>query len=100
MQNDGDSKGNKRGDLKVTMKGILMDNKPTPINMTNHSYFNLDGHDSKEGIDNHFLEVYAEEFTPVDKDLIATKEVLSLDEGPEVLGGLRHGGQKLADLLW
>lgn len=48
--------------------------KPTPINLTNHSYFNLtDGGASDIG--GHFLKVYGEHYTPVDATLIPTGRI-------------------------
>ena len=44
--------------------------KPTIINLTNHSYFNLTG--CKEDILNHFLKLNADSITPVDSTLITT----------------------------
>ncbi len=37
----------------------------TPINLTNHSYFNLSGHDSGKDILDHKLQLFTKEFTPV-----------------------------------
>ena len=42
----------------------------TPIGMTNHSYFNLDGFGGT--VDNHTMRIYAKEYTEVDKNLIPT----------------------------
>ena len=44
--------------------------------MTNHSYFNLAGHDAgAESVMNHIVQIHAEEYTPTDKLLIPTGEI-------------------------
>jgi aldose 1-epimerase len=48
--------------------------KPTVVNLTNHSYFNLTGDPSKT-ISDHELELKADKFVPVDKTLIPTGEL-------------------------
>ncbi len=47
--------------------------KDTPVNLTNHSYFNLNGCDG-EKVHNTLLKICAEEFTPVNERLIPTGE--------------------------
>jgi aldose 1-epimerase len=49
-------------------------NKPTPINLTNHSYFNLAGAGAPTVLD-HELMVEAKEFTPTDETLIPTGKI-------------------------
>ena len=49
---------------------------PTPINVTNHSYFNLAG---TGDITNHVMQINASEYTPVGPDLIPTGELASVD---------------------
>ncbi|MDO3387246.1 aldose epimerase family protein [Gilvimarinus sp. SDUM040013] len=45
---------------------------PTPVNLTQHSYFNLAGSGS---VENHTLCIHAEHFTPVNDELIPTGEI-------------------------
>ena len=45
--------------------------KPTVINLTNHAYFNLDGHGAGS-ILNHEITIHADHYTPVDSESIPT----------------------------
>ena len=54
--------------------------KPTVINMTNHSYFNLSG-DPNNSIVEDSLIVYADKMTPIDDKLIPTGEFRELKPG-------------------
>ncbi len=74
------------GNLKVSVKFSLSDDdelkleynaetdKATPVNLTNHSYFNLTG-DVSNTILNHVLMIDADKYTPVDTGLIPTGEL-------------------------
>ena len=59
----------------------MVSDKTTVINPTNHSYFNLNGHDSGD-ILGHELEIYSEAYLPTDKQLIPTGEIFSVQGTP------------------
>ncbi len=59
-------------ELKVSYEAET--DKDTVINLTHHSYFNLGGHDSGD-ILGHELMLNADNYTPVDDDLIPTGQI-------------------------
>lgn len=81
------------GNLTVKVKYTLTDanellieydaetDKATPVNLTNHSYFNLSG-DPSTTILNHALMVDADKYTPVDTTLIPTGELKDVTGTP------------------
>lgn len=54
--------------------------KPTIVNMTNHSYFNLDG-DARSNAD-HLLTVDADYYTPVDSTFMTSGEIVPVEGTP------------------
>jgi aldose 1-epimerase len=59
-------------ELKISYEAET--DKDTVLNLTHHSYFNLGGHDSGD-ILGHELTLNADNYTPVDDDLIPTGEI-------------------------
>lgn len=81
------------GNLNVTVAYTLTDDnellidytaetdKPTVLNLTNHSYFNLTG-DINNTILDHTLQINADKYTPVDASLIPTGELKEVKGTP------------------
>lgn len=55
--------------------------KRTVVNMTNHSYFNLNG-DPNQTVENHVLYLNADNYTPVDSTYMPTGEIASVKDTP------------------
>jgi len=88
-----DGEENYPGNLKAKVTYTLTDDNvlrmdynnttetETICNLTNHSYFNLEGHDGSP-VTGHELQVFAEKTTAVDEELIPTGELTKLAGTP------------------
>ena len=68
-------------DDKLDIFYEALSDKDTILNMTNHSYFNLDGHNSGSVLQ-HTLTLEADYFTPGDAQSIPTGEILPVENTP------------------
>lgn len=94
------------GDLDIVVKYILTDedevvikynaktNKDTVINLTNHSYFNLAGHNCGTILD-HKAFIDSEEFTYADKEAIPTGEILKVENTPMDFRTMKRIGDEI-----
>lgn len=68
-------------DDRLTVDYEAVSNKPTIINLTQHSYFNLGGHQNRD-IATHRLFIAADSFLPVDNAMLPTGHILSVRDTP------------------
>lgn len=78
----------------VKMEYEAATDKTTIVNLTNHAFFNLNGEGSGT-ILNHTLQIYADKFTPVDKDLIPTGELKDVSRTPFDFRSPRTIGERI-----
>ena len=96
------------GELEVTVKYLLSEtddltleyqaktSKPTHVNLSQHSYFNLGGHDNGTILD-HEIMVNADFFTPTDEGSIPTGEIRTVEDTPFDLRKPRRIEDRIGD---
>ena len=83
-------------DNELQIRYTANSDKPTVVNLTNHSYFNLTG--CKEDVRAHQVRIYADAYTPVDDGNIPTGEIRPVDNTPFDLRQWTIIGDRLSDL--
>lgn len=62
----------------LTIKYSATTNAKTVINLTSHPYFNLDGNGD---IDQHKIQIFADQYTVTDNDLVPTGKISNVEDG-------------------
>jgi aldose 1-epimerase len=81
-------------ELKISYEGIT--DKLTILNLTHHSYFNLNG-DFNKTILSHELAINADQYTPVDNGQIPTGELATVEHTPMDFRVSRQIGLQIND---
>ena len=81
-------------DNELLIESEVVSDQLTPVSLTNHSYFNLSGEGSGS-IEDHVLEIFADEFVPTDNDLTLSGQRHSVTGLPNDLREAR----RLSDVI-
>ncbi|HEY4302779.1 MAG TPA: aldose epimerase family protein [Candidatus Didemnitutus sp.] len=82
------------GDLRIEYEAVT--DKPTPVNLTHHAYFNLKGEGDGD-IEGHEIEIRAPAFTPIDSGLIPTGRIAAVAGTPLDFTSPHRIGDRLHD---
>ncbi|MDR1557325.1 MAG: galactose mutarotase [Tannerellaceae bacterium] len=83
-------------DNELQIRYTATTDKPTVLNLSNHSYFNLTN--CKENVLGHQVIIYADAYTPVDNELIPTGEIVQVEGTPYDLRQWTVINDRLTDL--
>ena len=82
-------------ELRITMEART--DRPTLVNLTNHSYWNLNGHRGGTVLD-HEVTLFADGYTPVDRNLIPNGEIAAVAGTPFDFTQPRTIGTEMASI--
>ncbi|CAL4916117.1 unnamed protein product [Urochloa decumbens] len=82
--------------LRLDMEAIPHD-KATPINLAQHTYWNLAGHNSGD-ILNHLIQIWGKHITPVDENTIPTGEIMPVEGTPFDFTTEHKIGERITDV--
>ena len=68
-------------DNEIKVEYTATTDKPTPVNLTQHSFFNLKGAGNAD-VNEHIMQIFADGYTPVDSTLIPTGEIAPVEGTP------------------
>jgi len=68
-------------DNELGIQYLAETDRPTPVNLSSHGYFNLSGNHST-AIDSHIVWINADHFLPVDSEFIPTGEISPVSDTP------------------
>jgi len=85
---------NEQNELKLEYRATT--SKPTVLNLTNHSYFNLSGNDARDVMGN-LVTLHAARYTPVDATLIPTGERRAVAGSPFDFRAPHRVGDRIRD---
>ncbi|KAL9263990.1 Galactose mutarotase-like protein [Drosera capensis] len=82
--------------LKLDMEAVP-ENKATPVNLAQHTYWNLAGHSSGHVLDHH-IQIWANHYTPSDQNSIPTGEITPVKGTPFDFTNEKKIGQDIKEV--